>query len=635
MKKVLSFLFLSLFFSTLQAQQVPDFTMTDINGNSHSLYADYLDQGKTVFISVATTWNPWDSVWVNSGVMDEFHATYGNDAVVLFIEGDTNTPESDLYGGPNSTTDFVTGHDYVIIDDSEGIMLNEWGINFFPWVMIICSDGAGYTQSPSIPELMQDDDVFYGHFETADDIADKMFDLCGTGFDRSKITGIVYTDLNSDCDQTNDNGIPMRVVNIEGPNGSFYRVTDENGEFRSLADVGEYTVSVPNVNTLWEVCDNPQTYDFVTNEDSIYLDFGMQATMQCTDPVVEISAPFLVRCFDNNIYVHYCNEGTIPADDMTVTVELGEFLSVNSVSTTPTSINGQIYTFDIGTLDVFECGDIVFNVTVDCEVELGTVECYSAVIDPEQGCINSVAPLNDSEECQEIVGSFDPNDKRAFPYLGSDDYTIAPNEVIKYQVRFQNTGTFTAFNVEVIDTISPYMDLATFRMGTASHAYEVEIVDHRTLKVLFEDINLPDSTSNEPESHGFFTYYLNQMTDLPDGTKITNEAGIYFDFNDPVITNTTTHTVDYGFNSNNNIENSLGFAVNPNPASDYLTLTINDATIQNGNYSLTTLQGQEVIKGNFSSQSFEVSLNNISKGVYFILVYDNEGNTGVQKVIIQ
>ncbi len=634
MKKVLLILLAFVCTQSIKAQ-VPDFTMTDVNGNSHSLYADYLDQGKTVFISVAAAWSIWDSVWVSSGVMDDFQAQYGNDAVIMFIEGDINTPEGDLYGTGNSGTyDFVTGHDYLIMDDPTGIMQDDYGITFFPFVFVICPDGTGYTQSPGNSNFEADPDVFYGHFQTAEDIADKMYEHCGTDFDRSKLDGIVYTDLNYDCDQTGENGVPLMIANIDGPTGSFYRITDNNGEFRALADEGDYTVEVVSPNALWDICDNPQSYTFGSTQDSITMDFGLQPLMQCTDPTVEISTPFLVRCFESSIYVHYCNEGTIPVDDVVVTVTLDEFLLVDNISQNPSSQNGFTYTFEIGTLGIFECGDIVFDITVDCEAELGTEQCYSAVISPEPDCIQTL--LAESSECQDIVGSYDPNDKRAYPFQEDDDYTVGPNETMKYQIRFQNTGTFTAFKVVVVDMISPHLDLSTFRMGNASHDYEVSIEDNRTLNVTFNDINLPDSTSNEAESHGFFTYFIDQMPDLPDGTKFTNNAGIYFDFNDPIITNTTTHTVDYNIVSNRDLNSKgIGFSLSPNPATDLIQVSINDLKINNGHYDLMNVSGQHLLKGDFTTSQFELSVKTLSPGIYFLQLNDTKGNVGVQKIVVQ
>ena len=36
----------------------PDFTVTDIEGNTHQLYADILDQGKIAVVQIAATWCP-------------------------------------------------------------------------------------------------------------------------------------------------------------------------------------------------------------------------------------------------------------------------------------------------------------------------------------------------------------------------------------------------------------------------------------------------------------------------------------------------------------------------------------------------------------------------------------------------
>lgn len=636
MKIFLQFFVGMLFVFPLYSQQVPDFTMTDVYGVEHSLYADYLDQGKTVYISVATTWNPWDSVWVESGVLDEFQAQYGNDGVVMFIEGDTYTPESTLFGIPDpgsngSTYNFVEGHDYIIMDDSLGVMIEEFGVNYFPYALIICPDGTGYSEDPGNPNIQYGEGVFYGDFTSGNDIADKMYELCGTDFDRSKLNGLVYFDDNMDCDETGELGAPQMIVSVDGPTGSFFRITDNAGEFRALADSGTYVVEVLPPNTLWDVCDNPQTAEFTNMIDTTFLDFGLQANVTCTQPTIDISAPALVRCFQTCIYVDYCNEGTIASENTEVMVALDSFLIVDSLSVPVTSQNGLLYTFDVGTLDVFECGQIVFWITTDCESELDTMQCFSASITDSE-CGNNDQAF--SEECQPIVGSWDPNDKRAFPFQEGDDYEVGPNTNIKYQVRFQNTGSFLAFNVEVLDTISPHLDLSTFRMGNASHSYEVTITEDRTLRVLFEGINLPDSTSNELESHGFFTYYISQMPDLPEGTDIENSAAIYFDFNDPVITNTTVHTIDYNIVSIPEID-ELPFTLSPNPAKTYVEVSLSDVSLISGNYKLRNLNGQLMKYNSFNEPRFTINTKDLPAGIYFLQIIDDEGNTGTQKILIQ
>lgn len=68
--------FLSFFTSLhLRAQLAPDFTVTDIEGQVHHLYADYLNQGKTVMIKIFfTTCPPCNSI---APLMEPFYQEWG------------------------------------------------------------------------------------------------------------------------------------------------------------------------------------------------------------------------------------------------------------------------------------------------------------------------------------------------------------------------------------------------------------------------------------------------------------------------------------------------------------------------------------------------------------------------------
>jgi hypothetical protein len=79
----------------------------------------------------------------------------------------------------------------------------------------------------------------------------------------------------------------------------------------------------------------------------------------------------------------------------------------------------------------------------------------------------------------------------------------------------------------------------------ASHDYDFTINDGREMEWTFNNILLPDSTTNEIESHGFIKFTVNQIPNLAEGVILENTAAIYFDFNDPIITNTSQHTINY------------------------------------------------------------------------------------------
>jgi len=151
-------------------------------------------------------------------------------------------------------------------------------------------------------------------------------------------------------------------------------------------------------------------------------------------------------------------------------------------------------------------------------------------------------PINDVY-CGIVTGSYDPNDKKGLPTGVGPDHLVAPEGKIDYKIRFQNTGTDTAFTVVIRDTLDIDFDIFSVVSGVSSHPCTFEIYGPRVLQWTFNNILLPDSTTNEPESHGFVTFTVNQVHDLPDGTEINNTADIYFDYNPPIITNTTSHII--------------------------------------------------------------------------------------------
>ncbi len=101
-----------------------------------------------------------------------------------------------------------------------------------------------------------------------------------------------------------------------------------------------------------------------------------------------------------------------------------------------------------------------------------------------------------------------------------------------------------ARNVTIRDTLSPELDLSTFRAEGGSHEHQWHLLPDRILVVEYPEILLPDSTSNEPESHGFFAFSIQPRAGIVPAALIENHAGIYFDFNPPIITNTVTHQIE-------------------------------------------------------------------------------------------
>ncbi len=144
-----------------------------------------------------------------------------------------------------------------------------------------------------------------------------------------------------------------------------------------------------------------------------------------------------------------------------------------------------------------------------------------------------------------VRGSYDPNEKEVSPSgFGVDGYI--PNETpLTYTIHFQNTGTDTAYDITVVDTISNHLDLATLQLVSASH--DVVVIQEGTSNVVkfrFNNVLLPDSTTNLSASNGYVSFNILPKPRLAAGTQIRNGAAIYFDYNPAVLTNATINTIE-------------------------------------------------------------------------------------------
>jgi hypothetical protein len=236
-----------------------------------------------------------------------------------------------------------------------------------------------------------------------------------------------------------------------------------------------------------------------------------------------------------------------------------------------------------------------------------------------------------SVDCQENIGSFDPNDKSAAPLGYGEHHLIERNTDIEYLIRFQNTGTDTAFKVVILDTLSAYLDPVSLRPGIGSHPFSFEMLDEKTLRFTFNGILLPDSTTNEPASHGFVKFSAKQLPGISLGTLIENSAAIYFDFNEPIITNTVFHTIGENFIevTNDAVERPSAYGellVYPNPSSGHAIFDIPGATLEDGTFVLRDHQGRLIKTERIAGNRFRFDRGALVPGIYFYLI-ENAGTT--------
>ncbi len=242
-------------------------------------------------------------------------------------------------------------------------------------------------------------------------------------------------------------------------------------------------------------------------------------------------------------------------------------------------------------------------------------------------------------DCTVNRGSFDPNDKQGLPTgYGANRYIRADTD-LEYMIRFQNTGTDTAFTVIVRDTLSSALDASSVRPGASSHPYVFTLRSGNVLEFVFKDIMLPDSNVNSAGSMGFVNFAVSQQEKMALESPILNRAAIFFDFNAPIITNTTMHRVGELFllvKSWEAPQTSHQVRIAPHPVSTSAVMSI-DAALPVGDYLLQIfdLTGRMVKTCVSQSPQFTVDRSALSSGLYVFRIARNGAPVGMGKMVVE
>ncbi len=203
----------------------------------------------------------------------------------------------------------------------------------------------------------------------------------------------------------------------------------------------------------------------------------------------------------------------------------------------PTKIANNIYTYDFQDINPGLSFSPKIRIGIPPFFPMQDSMTFDVVIRDEEGNVLDIMEYTDLIRC-----SYDPNDKRSWPDRPGDENHILAGEIIDYTIRFQNNGNDTAFYVEVVDVISPYLDPSSITLRESSHDMKVQI-HMDSVFFIFDPIALVDSTTNFEASQGFISFSIMASENIDAGELVQNKAAIIFDKNDPIITNSTLNTV--------------------------------------------------------------------------------------------
>ncbi|MBL7914796.1 MAG: T9SS type A sorting domain-containing protein [Bacteroidia bacterium] len=443
------------------------------------------------------------------------------------------------------------------------------------------------------------------------------------------IQGKTYADLNSNQQQEpSDPAIPY--LKVTESNSNRFAFSQASG-FYSIAilDSGNFEVA-PDYLNLYNTVPLTHTGNFsaIQQVDSLN-DFAFQPTGTFNDLCISISPIGNFRSgFNANYALNYSNLGNtalIP----TIVFYPDNNVSFVSASITPTTITLDSVVFVLGTMNPFQSGQITITVNVNTGLPIGTLINSGAMILP----IVNDANLGCNSSYWEIftTGSYDPNDiivNRKFIY----DYEMPAPPDLEYIIRYQNTGNDTAFTVKILNPLDTNrLDLSTLEMVATSHPADIRFVYHeRNLEFVMNNILLPDSNINEPLSHGFVRYRIKPKTTVAVGDSIQNFAAIYFDFNNPVITNTSVTNIVQPTGVQEIPHGNI--SIFPNPTNNKVTIRLTETTEKITAANVFNLYGQEVKALKVApTHNAEIDISDLSQGVYFIKL--NNSNQLISKIV--
>ena len=405
------------------------------------------------------------------------------------------------------------------------------------------------------------------------------------------LDGTVYVDLNSDCVQdVSDVPYPNRVLEVQP--GNHYFFTNAAGQYATELFYGSYDAQVANAldyNTLCPaVVPAPFTLNGITPTATI--DFALES-ITGPDMSAYTASTTPRPGFPLTYGVYAGNNGAYTFGPFDVTLTYDPVLTFVSSSPAPTVNTPGFLQWSLAGLAPFTFEAIGVQMVVPPNPGLiGTYLDATATVLPVPA---DGVPANDSYFISRlVVGAYDPNDKQAVTSsrLSATQYFLDADTHIDYTIRFQNTGNAAAINVELVDTLSSLLDIGTLEVLAASHPFTVQLRHDTVLSFRFDNIMLPDSTSDPLGSQGFASFRIAPKSTFALGEVVANNADIYFDFNPPIRTNTVELVADFTTGVMT-ARPGARIGVMPNPASDAAILTA-DAALQPHRILLRTATGQ-------------------------------------------
>ncbi len=430
-------------------------------------------------------------------------------------------------------------------------------------------------------------------------------------------------DFNLDGCDSNDYAFPNLRFNVTDGSNTGLLISDGSGT---------YTLPLTDgIHTLTPILENPEFFD--VSPTSVTVNFPVDVTPAVRNfcvsangihPDLEIAVVPLeaaVPGFDASYSIVYRNKGNQLMSGSVMLTFDGDVMDVVSSEPAPNDQSPNTLMYDFTDLNPFRANEIIvtFNLNAPTEtppLNLDDQLAFTATVTAVEGDEN---PLDNTFTYDEtLVGSFDPNDIACLE--GEVVGTAMVGEYVHYVIRFENTGTFPAQNIVIRNEINPSeLDISSLVPIRGSHDFYT-VTNGNVIEFYFDNIQLPFA---DDVNDGYILYKIRTNSNLVAGSTFSNSAGIYFDFNYPIQTNTFTTLVqalsasDFDFDRH--------FTLYPNPARNSVTLRASSGLSAN-KITLYNMLGQPVAVIANPSLDQSIDISRLQSGTYLVKLETDKGS---------
>jgi len=449
----------------------------------------------------------------------------------------------------------------------------------------------------------------------------------GTGWDTVRVTVINfntkwYFDRNGNCVkdatepflsvpalvQVKKSGVIIDTISVTS--GLYYTTYGAPGtiyEFRLIPD-GALYVSCPASGVIYDTVGSAASFQPKL--------VALSCTSSTTIPDLVITAVVPVTGIHDqwgNIYIH--NRTCAPAGAAITMYFSPKYAGIPEASPVAT-ISGHSITWDVTGM----------SATAKAPVDLYYVgwsgSTYLTVGDTVHEDFSVISPGTQTIiRVDTVRAGCDPNFIETLP-----EACFQNDTTFLHTIHFENTGNDTAHDIYILDTLDNALDASTLRIVESSaemYVSKFQGAGHTIFKFDFPHINLLDS-SHHGLCDGAVFYSIKNSALMATGQTINSRAGIYFDINPVVMTNTA-----------NNVKGCpTTMVAQPNAGSDvdiYPNPTVNELVISSPTtaYTVCTITnsiGQTLLQQQMTGLLTKVNVALLPPGLYSVMLKSDRGN---------